>query len=226
MNYIESIKIPKGQFGWLSTLWNKGIKTVAHAINEHGNTPYDDSYEQFKKTNLGYGYGSQRSMEIDRKARDWYKQKYPNDKSPSGNIFSQSYLNWMRKVREAYTKDQYNGESGRRWKKHRNGSPSKTAAGVAVGGAIVGAFPHPVTKVIGGLMSVPDIIYDWSALIDEPKPSNAAHAATNHLEDVAKVATPGWKYDDYVAKGLGILGNVDDASSAADYDIFSWINKK
>ena len=82
------------------------------------------------------------------------------------------------------------------------------------------------SKVIGGLMSVPDIIYDWSALIDEPKPSNAAHAATNHLEDVAKVATPGWKYDDYIAKGLGILGNVDDASSAADYDIFNWMNKK
>ena len=82
------------------------------------------------------------------------------------------------------------------------------------------------SKVIGGLMSIPDIIYDWAALIDEPKPSNAAHAATNHLEDVAKVATPGWKYDDYIAKGLGILGNVDDASSAADYDIFNWINKK
>ena len=74
-------------------------------------------------------------------------------------------------------------------------------------------------------MSVPDIIYDWASLIDEPKPSNAAHAATNHLEDVAKVVTPSWKYDDYVAKGLGILGNVDDASSAVDYDIFNWINK-
>jgi hypothetical protein len=67
-------------------------------------------------------------------------------------------------------------------------------------------------------MSVPDIIYDWAASIDEPNAINHAHTATDHLDLVTKVI-PG-KYDDIVGHGVKIIGNADDATSSMGIDIY------
>ena len=86
-------------------------------------------------------------------------------------------------------------------------TPSQSAASLAV---IGGAFSPWFT--------VPDIVFDTAASIDEPSTSNTLHTVADFPEAVAKV-TP-TKVDDYVAKGVQIIGNVDDALSAGGKNLF------
>ena len=89
----------------------------------------------------------------------------------------------------------------------KKSTPSQAAAGLAV---IGGAFSP--------WLAVPDIVFDVAASIDEPSASNTLHTVADFPEAVAKI-TP-TKVDDYVARGVQMLGNVDDALSAGGKNLF------
>lgn len=89
----------------------------------------------------------------------------------------------------------------------KKSTPSQAAAGLAV---IGGAFSP--------WLAVPDIVFDVAASIDEPSASNTLHTVSDFPEAVAKI-TP-TKVDDYAARGVQILGNVDDALSAGGKNLF------
>lgn len=86
-------------------------------------------------------------------------------------------------------------------------TPSQSAAALAV---IGGAFSP--------WFAVPDIIFDTAASIDEPSTSNTLHTVADFPEAVAKV-TPS-KVDDYVARGVQMIGNIDDTLSAGGKNLF------
>lgn len=86
-------------------------------------------------------------------------------------------------------------------------TPSQSAAALAV---IGGAFSP--------WFAVPDIVFDAAASIDEPSVSNILHTSADFPETVAKI-TP-TKVDDYVARGVQMLGNVDDTLSAGGKNLF------
>jgi hypothetical protein len=75
-------------------------------------------------------------------------------------------------------------------------------------GSGISAIGFPI---IGSIMRAPDVVYDWAAVIDEPNIENTIHVGTDHLEQLTKI-TP-TKYDDFVAKGAKIIGNLDDILS-------------
>lgn len=87
-------------------------------------------------------------------------------------------------------------------------SNAQMAAGWSLMGSGISAVGFPI---IGSIMSAPDVVYDWAAAIDEPNIENTIHVGTDHLEQLTKI-TP-TKYDDFVAKGTKIIGNLDDISS-------------
>lgn len=89
----------------------------------------------------------------------------------------------------------------------KKSTPSQAAAGLAV---IGGAFSP--------WFAVPDIVFDTAAFIDEPSTSNTLHTVVDFPEAIAKV-TP-TKVDDYVARGVQMIGNVDDALSARGKNLF------
>ena len=93
-----------------------------------------------------------------------------------------------------------------------NTTPSQAAAGLALGSLY---YPW---------LAVPDIIFDTAASIDEPSTSNNIHTIADFPETVAKF-TPS-KIDDYVAKGVQTLGNIDDAVSTSGRNMFSNFDKK
>ena len=93
-----------------------------------------------------------------------------------------------------------------------NTTPSQAAAGLALGSVY---YPW---------LAVPDIIFDTAASIDEPSTSNNIHTIADFPETVAKF-TPS-KIDDYVAKGVQTLGNIDDAVSTSGRNMFSNFDKK
>ena len=93
-----------------------------------------------------------------------------------------------------------------------NITPSQTAAGLALGSVY---YPW---------LAVPDIVFDVAASIDEPSTSNTIHTIADFPETVAKF-TPS-KIDDYVAKGVQTLGNIDDAVSTSGRNMFSNFDKK
>ena len=86
-------------------------------------------------------------------------------------------------------------------------TPSQSAAGLAVTGGVLSPW-----------FAVPDIIFDAAASIDEPSTSNNLHTIADFPETVAKF-TPS-KIDDYVARGVQMLGNVDDTLSAGGKNLF------
>ena len=91
-------------------------------------------------------------------------------------------------------------------------TPSQAAAGLALGSIY---YPW---------LAIPDIIFDTAASIDEPSTSNNLHTIADFPETVAKF-TPS-KIDDYVAKGVQTLGNIDDAVSTSGRNMFSNFDKK
>lgn len=91
-------------------------------------------------------------------------------------------------------------------------TPSQAAAGLALGG-----FYYP-------WLAIPDIIFDVAASIDEPSTSNNLHTIADFPEVVAKF-TPS-KIDDYIAKGVQTLGNIDDAVSTSGRNMFSNFDKE
>ena len=93
-----------------------------------------------------------------------------------------------------------------------NTTPSQAAAGLALGSLY---YPW---------LAVPDIVFDIAASIDEPSTSNNIHTVADFPETVAKF-TPS-KIDDYVAKGVQTLGNIDDAVSTSGRNMFSNFDKK
>ena len=93
-----------------------------------------------------------------------------------------------------------------------NTTPSQAAAGLALGSIY---YPW---------LAVPDIVFDVAASIDEPSTSNNIHTIADFPETVAKF-TPS-KIDDYVAKGIQTLGNIDDAVSTSGRNMFSNFDKK
>lgn len=207
------------------------IKKVAHKINEHGkqvNTPKPQSYEDFKHglEQMMYSMHYSGNPEVRRisdefnsRYKQQYKEKYPwfpNEKQRQARvkIFEQIFQEKYQK----YLKDFYNNPH------NKPSTNSENAAALAVGGGAYSLIPHPFTRILGGLATIPDLIYDWAAEIDEPKPSNLAHGVVDILPYVAKLI-PG-KIDDYVAGGLSVGGNVDDAVSANGNDVFNFLNPK
>ena len=81
-------------------------------------------------------------------------------------------------------------------------------------------WPHLLVLVHN--RTIPDLVYDWAAYVDQPNDvNNTMHLASNYGENLAKI-TPG-KLDDYVAKAGKFIGNVDDAVSATGNDLFKSI---
>lgn len=91
-------------------------------------------------------------------------------------------------------------------------TPSQASAGMAVLG---GAFSP--------WFAAPDIIFDVAATIDEPSNSNIIHTVADFPEVIAKF-TPN-KIDDYVAKGVQTIGNVDDYLSSKGKNLFEIFDK-
>lgn len=166
------------------------IKDIAHTINEFGNR------EAPKVLTSGQRYAIQ-----DKAFLAW------NNNDRREKTHSEHMKNYIKQETE----------------KLKKSIPSKTNSQVAAGTALVGTgasiFGGPYGKIAGTIMSIPDIVYDWAASIDEPeKLSNHAHTASNHLDKLTKI-TP-TKYDDYVAKFGEIIGNTDDAFSSFGIDIY------
>ena len=202
--------IPKAQKGTL-------IKSMAHKINERGKQQsiqplsfqeYSDPRRYLSKSEL-----HKAKIEAQKRYSSRFGHKYP--------FFPNSYqISTMQSLTNEVLKEKY--------KKYlsdfKTSTNAKTAAGWSVIGSVIGMIPHPVTKIMGGIMTLPDQIYDISASIDEPKPSNYAHVGVNYLPWITKII-PG-KYDDILFNPLGIIGNIDDAISSSDNDIFNFLNPK
>ena len=92
-------------------------------------------------------------------------------------------------------------------------TPSQSAAGLAITGGTFSPW-----------FAIPDIVFDVAASIDEPSTSNNIHTIADFPETIAKF-TPS-KIDDYVAKGVQTLGNIDDAVSTSGRNMFSNFDKK
>lgn len=58
---------------------------------------------------------------------------------------------------------------------------------MSLAGATISALPHPVAKVIGGAMAIPDQIYDIAQFADSPTVANAAHTAVDFPEIAGKI---------------------------------------
>lgn len=143
--------------------------------------------------------------------------------TPSYNTIGFIYQD-IKRVHPEYSDKQIQSKIKEIHKKATKNAPSRAekAAAMALFGEAVGWFGDPYTKAASTVASGIDQVYDWAAAIDEPKPSNFAHVGTNYLEKIAEVI-PG-KADDYVAKGLNLIGNADDATSAQGSNLFGWMD--
>lgn len=146
---------------------------------------------------------------------------YGNSKQPfitTGTSYAYALAD-EKKKHPKLTEQQIQGIVNLRIKQNRkklglptNNTPSQAAAGLALG-----SFYYP-------LLAIPDIIFDTAASIDEPSTSNNLHTIADFSEIVAKI-TPS-KIDDYIAKGVQTLGNIDDAVSTSGRNMFSIFDKK
>lgn len=190
---------------------------IAHKINEHGKQQsrqplsfqeYSDPRRYLSKSEL-----HKARVEAQKRYASRFGHKYPFFPSSDQISIMQSLTDEV--LKEKYKKYLSN---------FKTSTNAQDAASLSVFGSIIGMVPHPVTRIIGGIMTLPDQVYDISASIDEPKPSNYAHVGVNYLPWITKII-PG-KYDDILFNPLGIIGNIDDAISSSDNDMFNFLNPK
>lgn len=193
------------------------LKRVAHTINEHGNrTLYKDGFDAWYNAPTTGNVIAQRTADITHA----YKKVHPERVTWRGILpqFEEEAARWY-----------YATQLGEHTKGHAenkaNTTLSQQAAALSLAGQLAGSVPNIYTKIAGTIASIPDQIYDWAALIDTPKPSTTGNLIVDYLEPIAKIATPHCKYDDYLFKGLSMLGNASDAASVAGKDLFSWADK-
>ena len=190
-----------------------GVKKVAHQINIEGQQPAETppSFEEYVTNHLTELQKSAARSEAQKRYAARYGRKYP--------FFPNKYqIETLKSMTDQVLQERY--------KEYLTNFKTKTkaqaAAGWSVVGSLIGAIPHPVTRTMGALMTAPDQAYDWAAAIDEPKPSNTAHVGVDYLPWIAKII-PG-KYDDIIFNSLNVVGNVDDAVSTSDNDLFNFLN--
>lgn len=197
------------------------IKRIAHTVNQHGKQSSDpDSkkitdFNEFVQYYKSHMVPAGANIHINRdpnyiKAIQEYEAKYGKFPIfPDNNqvaIRRQLYIDMLRNQHKKYLEN---------WKApEKPVTNSQVASAVSALASPAGFIPHPVPKIFSAIASTPDIIYDWAASIDEPSLHNHISTGLDHAEDVAKIVTPGFKYDDYLFKGLRILSNADDAVSA------------
>lgn len=88
------------------------------------------------------------------------------------------------------------------------------AAGMSAMGALIGSVPTVPTRVIGGLMQVPDMIYDMQNMQETPSTGNAAHLFFDDLNSFVNFTkTP---VDNLILLG----GAIDDAFGSQGIDTF------
>ena len=197
------------------------IKRIAHTVNQHGKqSSHPDSkkitdFNEFVQYYKSYMVPAGADIHINRdpnykKAVQEYEAKYGKfpifpDKNQIA-IRQQLYTDMLRNQHKKYLEN---------WKApEKPVTNAQAASAVSALAAPAGFIPHPFPKIFSAIASTPDVIYDWAASIDEPSLRNHISTGLNHAEDAAKIVTPGFKYDDYLFKGLRILSNTDDAVSA------------
>lgn len=198
---------------------NSGIlKRVAHTINEYGNKKvYTDGYDAWY-TSLT---GNNKAL-LSSEAKIAY-EKENGSLYPEGASFwemmkpeyTQKALRWWYDTKIHPSRR----ESSENTAKTTN---SQNAAKTSIAGSAIGLIPNTYTRIIGGALSIPDKIYDWAAVIDEPKNSNIAHVVLDYPELLGKII-PG-KIDDVVLKVGNLAANIDDAASAGDKNIFKFLD--
>lgn len=213
----------------------KRHKTIAHKINEHGKKPaYPlETFEEYKNRYFMERHHAHEhaflpleqqhwTIQVEKRARKEYSNKYkknypvfPNDTQQKQ--YSEIFNRILNEYYQQYVKDYNNSNISKQ-------SKSDKAAEFSLLGTPLTAIPHPITRGLGFIFGLPDQIYDWASAIDEPKPSNSAHVATDYLPYVSKLI-PG-KLDDIVGYGLNTLGNVDDAYSSQGKNMFQFLDKR
>lgn len=217
LNQMKSIYDNGGKRG------KKPIYSVAHQVNKLGNSPSDKprTYEQFSGTcrteHAQHPYAP-RQVQYDKDVRSRYEERYGKPDKYNWKIYNSTEY---QAIKEQVLKDRYQ-DYLKQFNSNTVPTNSQLAAGMAVYGSGTGLIPTPATRAVGTLLTIPDQIFDWAAALDEPKPSNAAHVAVDYAPYLAK-AIPG-KYDDIILNGLNLLGNVDDAASAADNNMFKFLD--
>ena len=201
------------------------IKELAHTINLYGNT---------------VKYPKPRMMDFDEfKSRQQrtYKIYHPDSSEEAPYIYHQKYgkkypffPNQEEAKRMKYIKDSLYSNDYKRYKQkeftrvNNSGStPSQNAASLALVGSWFSLFPWTPAKVLGATAQVPDLVLDAAAAIDNPKVSTIGHNVIDYAPYIAKLI-PG-KYDDYVLKGLNLIGNTDDAISSKGSDLLENLDK-
>lgn len=201
------------------------IKELAHTLNLYGNTvkypkPRIMDFDEFKS-------GQQRTYKIytpdsSEEAPYIYHQKYgkkypffPNQEEAKRMKYIKDslYLNDFKKYKQReFTRVNNSGRT-----------PNQDAASLALVGSWLSLFPWTPTKVLGVAAQVPDLVLDAAAAIDNPKASTIGHNVVDYAPYIAKLI-PG-KYDDYILKGLNLIGNTDDAMSSTGTDLLENLDK-
>lgn len=144
------------------------------------------------------------------RAVEEYNEKFGKPDYTGRNFF-ETYGQMLDREKEAlrYYYEQHENPEAKAANEHRaNTTRQQLASGTSIVGTALSLVPHPVTRVSGAVLNIPDQVYDLAALSAEPSMSNAGHVAVDYPELVGKII-PG-KWDDAVLAGLKTISTIDD----------------
>ncbi len=132
-----------------------------------------------------------KTLLTERAAKEYNKQF--GEPNYTGHNFFENYGQMLDREKEAlryYYEQNVNPETKAANEHRANTTRQQLASGISIVGTGVSLVPHPVARVSGAVLNIPDQVYDLAALGAEPSVSNAGHVAVDYPELVGK-AIPG-----------------------------------
>lgn len=198
------------------------IQKFAKKVNDHGNSPtYKDGFDKWRSdmTSTSRIFITEEALKAYKQfiGQEVYDKKYGTSFKDILNNSSQAKLDALR----YYYDNILNSSMRNGYEKAARRTNSENAAAASAAGAAVSLIPHPVAKVVGGVMSTSDLIYDTADLVTNPSTETVQHEAADIAEPVGNglytfVRTTPNKFDDIlpiVLKGWSIYDDLSQQST-------------